>query len=626
MIFSKHGKFWHDWARTTKAALVLIPSCLVVAWVYISSLQSALGNLDREASQRIEYLALDLSIQLARYESLPYVIAQQPEIIQALSDPNKANLAGVNNYLTRVQITAQADVIFLLNENGVTIATSSILATPEEIGSVHALRPYFMDAMKEGSARYFATGATFDQPGYYLSQRVSFRESTGKKPPKNGAIVVKVSLGDFEATWRRSGESILLMDDYGIVFLATQHEWKYRPIAYMRPGVYDTVSSSGTYGSNLSNLPILNRSSIQQLIRTGSELGTLRKGIAVELNETGGPTYQAHATHITAKGWTLVRLANRQSAINYSLVVTSLAALVLTLAWLAFFYFRLRKKRLNELQQSRQALQQAQEELESRIAERTQELQLRIAHLKQTEQVLRKTQDEMIQAGKMASIGKMAAGITHEISQPLTAIRTLSENALRLSHLERREEARDNLKKIVELCERAAHIVSELKGFSRKTDARLSRVDLNESVRRALAIIHTNQQARLCRIDLNLTGTALYVRADLIRLEQLVINLVMNAIDAMRGLDSCLVVITTYSQGKEAVLTVQDIGVGISEQELGQIFEPFFTTKKNSDSLGLGLSICAAIVQSFSGKIQVTNRPDGGARFEVILPLSDHNE
>jgi two-component system C4-dicarboxylate transport sensor histidine kinase DctB len=100
----------------------------------------------------------------------------------------------------------------------------------------------------------------------------------------------------------------------------------------------------------------------------------------------------------------------------------------------------------------------------------------------------------------------------------------------------------------------------------------------------------------------------------------------MNAIDAMRGLDSCLVVITTYSQGKEAVLTVQDIGVGISEQELGQIFEPFFTTKKNSDSLGLGLSICAGIVQSFSGKIQVTNRPDGGAQFEVILPLSDHNE
>lgn len=275
---------------------------------------------------------------------------------------------------------------------------------------------------------------------------------------------------------------------------------------------------------------------------------------------------------------------------------------------------------ITEQKASERALQEAQAELESRVEARTRDLLLANEKLREEMTLHKDTQNELIQTAKLAVLGQMSAGINHELNQPLTAIRAYADNARQFLNMGRTETVETNLKEISQLTERMAKIIHPLKEFSRKTSGQAESVCLKAVRDGAMSIMY----GRLDRAAVTVTWPAdldsCFVLGDIVRIEQVMVNLLGNAIQAMeqqadKRIDICL----SYRAGMQ-ILSVRDYGPGIPEQELERVFEPFYTTKKAGQGLGLGLSISHRIISSLGGELRVRNHPQGGAEFTLSLP------
>lgn len=274
-------------------------------------------------------------------------------------------------------------------------------------------------------------------------------------------------------------------------------------------------------------------------------------------------------------------------------------------------------------------LREARDHLEARVRERTVDLtasnirlQAEIEERARAENALREAQDQLVQAAKLASLGQMSASISHELNQPLAAIRTYADNARQLLDHAREEEARANLSQIAQLTERMARISGQLKAFARKTSGSLEPVEVADVVQAAVDLV--TPQARKNRVAIivePLLEPTITVVADRVQLEQVLINLLTNAVQAAEGSTPAEVRITALRRDGEVIVEVEDTGEGIDEARLPAVFEPFFTTKRSG--LGLGLSISQRLMEGMHGRLTGANRTEGGAVFSAILPLSE---
>ncbi len=284
---------------------------------------------------------------------------------------------------------------------------------------------------------------------------------------------------------------------------------------------------------------------------------------------------------------------------------------------------------ISRLKAAEQMLRCALEEQEQRISERTAELRSsnqqllnEVAERKQAEKVLKETQEDLIQASKLAALGQMSAGVVHELNQPLTAIRTFTASSRLL--LERNElgQVEENLTRTIQLTERMAKMTSQLKIFARKSGGEKKNISLKAALDQALALF----EERICRdqvrVRLNLPTGLLPIGGDHLRLEQVLINLVGNAMDAMDKIKDPQLEIEATSGPEGLSLSICDNGPGIAEEHLAHLFEPFFTTKEVGAGLGLGLSISYGIIKDLGGTIRGENRPEGGAQFVIELPTT----
>ncbi|MET0047508.1 MAG: ATP-binding protein [Sedimenticola sp.] len=275
-------------------------------------------------------------------------------------------------------------------------------------------------------------------------------------------------------------------------------------------------------------------------------------------------------------------------------------------------------------------LREAHDLLEARVTERTRDLSETNIRLKQeieehqrTEGMLRQTQDELIQAAKMAALGQMSTGISHELNQPLAAIRSYADNARALLDHQRKEDACWNLTQISELTERMAQISSQLKVFARKTKGRLVSVSLTAAMEHSLRILASRIKESRAEVVQQFPDAELFVMADMVQLEQVLINLIGNALQAVEPADERQVEIRAMSEGGSVVITIRDSGPGIAPDHLPRIFDPFFTTKEEGRGLGLGLSISHRIVESMNGELMANNYMDGGAIFTLTMPAAE---
>ena len=292
---------------------------------------------------------------------------------------------------------------------------------------------------------------------------------------------------------------------------------------------------------------------------------------------------------------------------------------------------------ITERKQHEEALQAAYDEMESRVVERTQDLTETNDRLKQeieqhrhTAETLQKTQDELIQAAKLAVLGQMSASINHELNQPLAAIRAYAENSITFIQRGQPDMARDNLNQIVELTDRMATISAQLKLFARKSEGQLAIVSVQATIQYALRLFRPQLEKEQITLNIALPDQELFVRADAVRLEQVIVNLISNALLAVSDHHEKRITVSLkqdqLNDKDQAVIDVADSGAGITVKNLHQIFNPFFSTREGGKGLGLGLSISYRIISDFGGNITAFNRPEGGATLRVTLPIAEASE
>jgi two-component system C4-dicarboxylate transport sensor histidine kinase DctB len=310
-------------------------------------------------------------------------------------------------------------------------------------------------------------------------------------------------------------------------------------------------------------------------------------------------------------------------------MVNIMVGTVLTLAYILVLLLLQRTHRLTEMQRieekSKRALQDANEQLESRVLDRTQKLteanemlRKEILDRKQTEIKLKRTRKELIHAAKLAVLGQMSAGINHELNQPLAAIRSYTDNGKQLLEKGRLEDAMWNLEQIGELTERMAQIGIQLKLFSKKSSGMVAIVPLHGVVDGALEILKPTLKKEAVELTIDIKPDNVEVRANYVLLQQVLVNLISNAMQAVEGQVCKKILFECRAGAERVVVAVHDNGPGVSVEHRNNIFEPFFTTKKSGQGLGLGLTISDRIVRDFGGQITLV-QTEQGARFEFSL-------
>jgi C4-dicarboxylate-specific signal transduction histidine kinase len=252
------------------------------------------------------------------------------------------------------------------------------------------------------------------------------------------------------------------------------------------------------------------------------------------------------------------------------------------------------------------------------LRETTQEMERR-------EQELRDKQEQLVQAGKLATLGELTTGVAHELNNPLNNIGLFIGNAtdqLRLG-LSDPERIEHELEKALEQVRKATSIISHLRTFGRAAPVSVERVDVDEVIERSLSLMQEQLRLRGIEVELDLCLDELIVLGNAIQLEQVFINLLTNARDALEEAPEKTIRIATASDGKEIRIAFADTGCGIAADIEQRIFDPFFTTKEVGTGTGLGLSITYSIVKEHGGEITVSGEPGGGARFVITLPVSN---
>ncbi|MBI5521040.1 MAG: sensor histidine kinase [Desulfarculus sp.] len=549
---------------------------------------SAVTELRDTADNRLLLYESTFHSALNRYQYLPYILATNQEILQLLErggDPLR-----INGYLEAVNAEAGPASIYIMNPQGVTVASSNWRTPQSYVGHDFSFRPYFRDAMKGSRGIFYGLGVNTKLPGFFFSCPIS------QDNRLIGAAVVKVELKRLQKEWREGGETVFVTDQNGVIVLATREEWVYRSLTPHGQEALARIQSQEQYrGVSLSVLPAL---------------PTQRAGMT-EL-AMGPERFLMGSRPLDHLGWHIHYLAPAhfvdEQIRGVSIIAVAAFALLVLLGLLARANHQRKVSRQKAIEAKR--IHQINQQLEAEIAER-----------RRKEQELRETHDELIHAGQMAALGQMAASVAHELNQPLAAIRMFSANCRVMLQRGQTGPVLDNLGTIHDLTGRLAAVASQLKSFSRKSPSQKERMDLRRSMDNALALLRHQAETMGCQIQMTQPDDPLMVRGIPMHMDQVFVNLLQNSLDAMREAPAKVVRILLRQSLGHAEAVIQDSGPGLAPEAQERLFSPFFTTKEPGHGLGLGLSIIHGIIRDMNGEIRGENLEGGGACFTVRLPL-----
>jgi two-component system, NtrC family, C4-dicarboxylate transport sensor histidine kinase DctB len=600
-----------------------------VAWLaYAQALRHYQRVRSAEVAQRASFYALSLEAQLARYESLPRIAALAPVLTRLLEDPHAApTRAAANAYLRAIQRDAQLVAAYVMDARGNTLAASNWDVADSFLGQNYAYRPYFTEAIQRGVGRFYGVGNTTGTAGYFLA--VPVHDPRRPDAPPIGVIAIKAPLGNYEDALAKSGDIVLLADRDNVVFLSSVPAWRYRSLGSLSHEARQRLQAARQYGD--APLDALQAAPSRAMAAAGDarEPEPPPSAVHVALPQGAARWYGAQYRPTGPLGWRIVILTDpaedRQTAALAAVGAAAASALAFSLAAAAW----LRHTRERERVYSRLALQEAHPDLETRIAQRTAELTCangdlarKVEALDDARRILRDTRDAAIQAGKLAALGQMAAGITHELNQPLTALMTLSTNAVRLLELQRTSELARNLQIINELAERMGKIVAHVKAFARNDAIERGPVFIDETLRQSLALVEAHRKTSDVTVQVEPIPREAVVLASAIRAEQVFVNLLANAIDACAMRERPReVMVNTSVTARTVRVSFKDSGPGIAPDVLPRLFEPFYTTKAAGKGLGLGLAISQAIVDEFGGTLSARNCDEPGSRHGAVFVL-----
>ncbi|WP_163830856.1 sensor histidine kinase [Spartinivicinus ruber] len=602
MVYSKS-----DLRRTifrilpARLIITLLVGGLLVVIVYQLVVHQQLQQLAAVGKNRLVLYNSSIDGALSRYRHLPYLVTQVSQVKQLLKYPTSKSLQQwVNGYLYRIGEAANAAAVFILNADGYTIAASNAKTESSFIGNYYGFRPYFKAAQQNLPGQFFAIGVTTGEPGYFYSFPV-----LSSQAELIGVAVVKVDLEPLQAIWRQAEESVMVLDQYGIVVLASNSNWKYRSFKPLSNKVKQEIEEAQLFSNE----------QIQSLAI--SIVNETKQGKRVKIATSPGD-YLLQSMQLPDLSWSLVFLSSTTSAKQYSRLIAGLVGLFGLFALLIGFLIRQRRLAKQFMQKAQEEhlarqqaiLQEANAKLEERVLERTEKLEV--------------AQAELVQKKKLAALGEMSAAIAHEFNQPLTAIRTyLSSCHLLLKH-QRTIELADNLLQIEQLTGRMTNISKQLKTFAYSQPSALTKIDLVELVNNVMNIFKQQSGSEKIKLEIMPEMQQLIVMGDKTRLEQVVSNLISNALGAVKEKPNPYIQIKLNKQAGKAICQVMDNGPGIDSDIIEHIFDPFFTTKEVGVGLGLGLSIAYSFIRDLGGSLVAINNSEGGACFTVSLPCDGY--
>ncbi|MCA8880742.1 MAG: sensor histidine kinase [Rhodobacteraceae bacterium] len=561
----------------------------------------AAAELGARAAAAQSLAGASLASVIEKQRLIPMVLARDPEVQALLEAPAGNPRNRLDAKLAAIADEAASSVLYVVGADGVAVAASNDNGPDSFVGSNYGFRIYFIAAMKHGAAQQYALGTVSNRPGLYLSHRVE-----GLDGPL-GVVVVKVEFGDLEARWRSSGLVVQVTDANGVVLATTNPVWRFgatRPLT--NPAAERAALQIGD--AELPPVP---------LEGSGDEMATLDGRDYVPASGSVGAA---------APGWNLSVFLPAEPALSIAArsaqLTTLLAGLLLGLA----LYAALRRRRWALARQA--ALAAMNTELERRVASRTEELNRsntalagEIAERAAAETRARALRDDLAQANRLSILGQVAAGVAHEINQPVAAIRAYAETGARLIDAGQMGDARENFGEIAGITGRVGAITQSLRGFARRGKGELRPIEVEAAIDGALSLLAGRIRDAGVAILREPHAPGVAVIAGRIRLEQILVNLLQNALDALAGLSDPTITIGIAAGPDSVAITIRDTGAGIPPDLRNQLFMPFTTTK--AKGLGLGLVISGDLAREFGGALRLEPDTPGGAAgtaFTLDLP------
>ncbi len=579
------SKLLHKSITPAPGLLLLLIAVVFLLSVYYVLSKNAHDNLQVIASQQMNQLQNSLESMLGKHVYLPALLSVMPTVREFATNPPDNPVAEelFNRQLAHYGEIANTLNIYLMDPDGKTIASSNWNKENSFIGKNFSFRPYFQQAVNGQTGRYYALGTASGERGYYFAHPV-----TDSDKNTVGVIAVKVDIRAIETEWNTPDIGFMITDQNGVVFMSSRSDWQIKSLSPLSTVVLEEIYQSRRYAD--------------------SSIEALDKFSTVIVNENISQTTFADKTYlhlqkeILADGWKLHILADRSEAQKKLLLTFILVMIVALLAWsLLYLIIRYQKqRRMYELQIRR--------ELKKKIEKRTMELKL--------------VQEDLVQAAKMAALGQLSAGINHELNNPLAAIRAYASNAVQFLEKGEYDTVKSNLEEIDVLTDKMAIIARQLKSFSRKSHGDIEAVELQHALEAALLMVQPKLTRENVQLIKDIDPVISHVQADLLWLEQIIVNLLDNAIEAVMNQDDKKIWLRITKQGNNVAIEVSDNGSGIVETDIEQIFEAFFTTKDPGKGLGLGLSISYRLAKDMQGNLTVQNASAGGAQFILTLPIA----
>ena len=529
-------------------------------------------NTRNRAELRLALYSGNLLSELRRNAIVPQLLSRDPALIGALASGDFSN--STQRLISFVDEIGAASLM-LLDRDGRAVAATD----RNRLGSMHRSDPYFIDAIRSNETVFTNMRREVGSFVFAYSRRVEQQGGT------LGVIVVEVDLAKFERAWAGISDAVLVTDSEGTIILASEPRWR-----------------GQTEEAALAAEPAI--SAIQRAIQATADWSALPADAYVE-----GEAVMRMQSRIPFRGWMMTSFTTYDSVrerVNGVLALEIMGfAILLALA----FYALSRKTAL------RMALFQR-ESAELRAL--NMRLQREIAERERVQETLAVAEQTLEQSSKLAALGEMSAAVSHELNQPLAAMKTYLAGARLLLQRNRPEEALSSFQRIDDLIGRMGTITHQLKSYARKGGSALTPVNMGDALNSALSMMEPQLKQRQIRISRAVPSQPVMVLGDRVRIEQVMINLLRNAIDATGAVDDPEVNII-LAAGETATLTVRDNGLGI--EDLDQLFEPFYTTKAAGEGVGLGLAISSGIVNQLGGRLTARNAEGRGAVFEMRLPI-----
>nr|WP_051930103.1 ATP-binding protein [Haematobacter missouriensis] len=562
------------WVLRTVIAL-FIAGAVAVVWLTNHLLTDRLTDTTRNRAElRLVLYAGNVASELQRNSVVPLLLARDPALIGALQS---GDFSVTTQRLMSFQTEIGSAALTLMDNDGRVVAATN----RNLLGTNHFDDPAFAEAQKAKETVF--TVAQTETQGYQFN----FSRAVLSDSRPIGVVSVSVDLSKYERSWGGFSDAVSVIDSEGKIILSTEPRWR---------GL--TMEEALAVRSAPS--------AIQRALQATTDWAQAPPdayllGEAVMRNET----------RIPFRGWKLVsytRYDSVREGVN-TILALEIMGFAILLALIFYMFSRRAWSQSASLKKESAELRILNARLQREIAER-EKVQKDLAVAEQT----------LAQSSKLAALGEMSAAVSHELNQPLAAMKTYLAGAKLLLQRKRPDEALSSFQRIDDLIERMGAITRQLKSFARKGGEAFEPIDFRSSVSTALSMMEPQLKTRAVKITRGLPRQPVIVMADRIRLEQVIINLLRNALDATKDSSQPQIDIL-LSAGETATLTVRDNGHGI--ENLDNLFEPFYTTKKPGDGTGLGLAISSGIVTDLGGRLTAHNASGGGAVFEVQIPLLD---